>query len=111
MHAKTLSLRRASCALRARPWLRSAALAAAAAGLLSACGGGGGADADAEAEAQNETLSSAVAEAPTESAQRKGGTKPPHGVPAVRETNTLEGLTRDVRIEFHEGTNLAAAPV
>lgn len=110
MHAKTLSLRRASCALRARPWLRSAALAAAAAGLLSACGGGGGADADAEAEAQNETLSSAVAEAPTESAQRKGGTKPPHGVPAVRETNTLEGLTRDVRIEFHEGTNLAAAP-
>lgn len=39
-----------------------------------------------------------------------GGGDDGNGVVEVRQTNELKGATRDVTVELHEGTNMAAAP-
>lgn len=81
--------------------LRRAAVALAAVGLLASCGGG-------SSEAQNTAVSATAADDTSRESALQAGKRPQDS--AVREVNTLEGPTRDVRIEFHEGTNLAAAP-
>lgn len=72
--------------------LNPLALAASAALLLAACGGGSGDSAGGAGTSQ------------------ALGAKQQVRAAGVAETNTLQGKTRDVTIEFHEGTNMAVAP-
>lgn len=87
MHPFTVRAR----ATRAPRSLTPLALAASTALLLAACGGGSGDSSGGAGTSQ------ALAAKPGKDA-------------GVAEANTLQGRTRDVAIEFHEGTNMAVAP-